>query len=137
MISSLHYNNYYKLDGEKNPILKLKGEFFMEKKNAVIEIYGAEVICASCVGAPSSRDTYEWLEAAISRKYPEQSFTIVYIDIDGESENERQAEIAEQIQNDEYFYPLVLINEEMIGEGHIQLKPVFSALEKLGYETAN
>lgn len=109
----------------------------MEKKNAVIEIYGAEVICASCVGAPSSRDTYEWLEAAISRKYPEQSFTIVYIDIDGESENERQAEIAEQIQNDEYFYPLVLINEEMIGEGHIQLKPVFSALEKLGYETAN
>lgn len=106
----------------------------MEKKNAIIEIYGAEVICASCVGAPSSRDTYEWLEAAISRKYPGQPFTINYIDIDSEPENAGQAEIAEQIHNDEYFYPLVLINEEMIGEGHIQLKPVFKALEKLGYE---
>lgn len=109
----------------------------MEKQKAVIEIYGAEVICASCVGAPSSKDTYEWLEAAISRKYPEQSFTIEYIDIDEELENERQAEIAEQVRNDEYFYPLLLINEEMIGEGHIQLKPVFSALEKLGYEATN
>lgn len=108
----------------------------MEKKNAVIEIYGAEVICASCVGAPSSKDTYEWLEAAISRKYPEQPFTIEYIDIDSELENDRQAEIAEQVRNDEYFYPLVLINEEMIGEGHIQLKPVFSSLEKLGYKAA-
>ncbi len=109
----------------------------MEKQNAIIEIYGAEVICASCVGAPSSKDTYEWLEAAISRKYPEQSFTIEYIDIDEDHENERQAEISEQVRNDEYFYPLLLINEEMIGEGHIQLKPVFSALEKLGYEATS
>lgn len=109
----------------------------MEKKNAVIEIYGAEVICASCVGAPSSKDTYEWLKAAIGRKYPEQPFTIEYIDIDHEPKNERHAEIAEQIQNDEYFYPLLLINEEMIGEGHIQLKPVFASLEKLGYTAEN
>ncbi len=105
----------------------------MGKKNAKIEIYGADIICASCVGAPSSKDTYEWLDAAISRKYPEQPFTIEYIDIDATQENERQAEIAEQVRNDEYFYPLVMINAEMIGEGHIQLKPVFSSLEKLGY----
>lgn len=110
----------------------------MSKKNAIIEIFGADVICASCVNAPSSKDTYEWLEAAISRKYPEQSFTIEYIDIDvPEGLTERQLEIAEKVRNDEFFYPLVLINEEMIGEGHIQLKPVFSALEKLGYVTEN
>lgn len=105
----------------------------MEKNNAIIEIYGAEVICASCVGAPSSRDTYEWLEAAISRKYPEQAFTIEYIDIFETPVEGKKAEVAEQVRNDEYFYPLVLINDEMIGEGHIQLKPVFSSLEKLGY----
>ncbi|AOV06984.1 YuzD family protein [Sporosarcina ureilytica] len=105
----------------------------MVKKNAVIEIFGADVVCASCVNAPSSKDTFEWLQAAISRKYPEQPFTIEYIDIDSTLSNKRHEEIAEQIQNDEYFYPLVMINEEMIGEGHIQLKPVFASLEKLGY----
>ena len=108
----------------------------MGKQNAVIEVFGADIICASCVGAPSSKDTYEWLEAAISRKYPGQSFTIEYIDIDStDSVDDRQKEIAEQVSNDEYFYPLVIINEEIIGEGHIQLKPVFSSLEKLGYVT--
>ena len=109
----------------------------MGKNHAIIEIYGAEVICASCVGAPSSRDTYEWLEAAIGRKYPEQPFTIEYIDIFETEVDGKKAEIAEQVRNDEYFYPLVIINEEMIGEGHIQLKPVFSSLEKLGYVAEN
>ena len=37
------------------------------------------------------------------------------------------------MQDDEFFYPLVMINDEMIGEGYIQLKPVFAALEKHGY----
>ena len=47
--------------------------------------------------------------------------------------NDKQKKIAKQVQNDEYFYPLVMINEEMIGEGHIQLKPIFTELEKHGY----
>ena len=109
----------------------------MKNNNAVIEVYGADVICASCVNAPSAKDTHEWLEAAISRKYPEQPFKIEYIDIDSTIENERQCEIAEKVRNDEFFYPLVMINDEMIGEGHIQLKPVFNALEKHGYEAGN
>lgn len=105
----------------------------MTHKQAVIEVFGADIICASCVNAPSSKDTYEWLEAAIGRKYLNQPFTIDYIDIESDLTSERHKEIAEQISNDEYFYPLVMINEEMIGEGHIQLKPVFNALEKMGY----
>lgn len=109
----------------------------MQKKQAKIEVFGANILCASCVNAPSSKDTYEWLEAAIRRKYPEQPFTIEYIDIDTRQEDERQSTIAEQVRNDEYFYPLVMINEKMIGEGHIQLKPVFSSLEKLGYVAEN
>ncbi|ARD47443.1 disulfide oxidoreductase [Sporosarcina sp. P37] len=107
----------------------------MTQSPVTIEVYGAEVICASCVNAPSSKDTYEWLEAAISRKYPEQPFTITYIDINSDITEPRQQEIAEKIRDDEYFYPLVMIGGEMIGEGHIQLKPVFTALETHGYQS--
>ena len=45
----------------------------------------------------------------------------------------RQKKIAQQVLNDEFFYPLVMIDGEMIGEGYIQLKPVFAELEKHGY----
>ena len=105
----------------------------MTTNKVKIEIYGADVICASCVNAPSSKDTYEWLQAAIDRKYPGQSYDIEYIDINSEITDERQQSIATQVQNDEFFYPLVMIDEEMIGEGYIQLKPVFMELEKHGY----
>jgi disulfide oxidoreductase YuzD len=99
----------------------------------MIEIFGTDILCASCVNAPSSKDTYEWLQAAIDRKYPNQPFTIRYIDIEQPLTDERDQDWAERVQNDEYFYPLVLINNEVIGEGYIQLKPVFNALEKLGF----
>lgn len=105
----------------------------MTTSKAVIEIYGADIVCASCVNAPSSKDTYEWLQAAIDRKYPNQSFTIRYIDIEGDLEDVRDLDYANRIQDDEFFYPLVLINDEVIGEGYIQIKPVYAALEKLGY----
>ena len=101
----------------------------------VIEIFGADVICASCVNAPSSRDTYEWLEAAIKRKYPNQSFTIRYIDIESHLTDDREKDYASRIQDDEFFYPLVLINDEVVGEGYIQLKPVTDKLESLGFKT--
>ena len=105
----------------------------MSTNKVKIEIYGADVICASCVNAPSSKDTYEWLQAAIDRKYPGQPYDIEYIDINSEITDDRQQSIAKQVQNDEFFYPLVMIDEEMIGEGYIQLKPVFTELEKHGY----
>ena len=108
----------------------------MKENIPIIEVYGAEVICASCVNAPSSKDTYEWLEAAISRKFPKDSFSIRYIDIEQPIENERDKEWAERIQNDEFFYPLVLINDNVIGEGYIQIQPIFSTLEKLGFVSA-
>ncbi|MCZ8540395.1 YuzD family protein [Psychrobacillus psychrodurans] len=98
-----------------------------------IEVYGADVVCASCVNAPSSKDTYEWLQAAIDRKFPNHQVTFSYIDIEKPIENERQQLIANRIADDEFFYPLVMVNDEMIGEGYIQLKPVYAALEKYGY----
>lgn len=105
----------------------------MKEKNVLVEVFGAEVLCASCVNAPSSKGTYEWLEAAIPRKFPEQPFDIVYIDIEDEMKDERHQKIAQQIAEDEYFYPLVMVNQEMVGEGHIQLKPIFKALENQGF----
>lgn len=105
----------------------------MTKNRVKIEIYGADIVCASCVNAPSSKDTYEWLQAAITRKFPDQPFEIDYIDIEADIQDVKQQQIAEQVLNDEYFYPLVIIDDEVIGEGYIQLKPVFNALEKHGY----
>ena len=107
----------------------------MSKSKSVIEIYGADIICASCANSPSSKDTYEWLQAAIGRKYPNQPYNIEYIDIESDITDDRQKGIAQQVLNDEYFYPLVMINGEMIAEGHIQLKPVFSEFDKRGYVT--
>ncbi|MGE7623113.1 YuzD family protein [Viridibacillus sp. NPDC096237] len=106
----------------------------MAETTIAIEIFGASVMCASCVNAPSSKDTYEWLQAAIDRKYPEQPYQITYIDIEHPIEDERHNQWAERVRDDEFFYPLVLINNEIIGEGYIQLKPVFKELEKLGFE---
>ena len=100
-----------------------------------IEVFGADIICASCVNAPSSKDTYEWLEAAISRKYPNQPFTIRYIDIESPLTDAREQDYASRIQQDDFFYPLVLINDEVVGEGYIQLKSVTDKLESLGFTT--
>ena len=105
----------------------------MKFQSLNIEIYGADVVCTSCVNSPSSKDTYEWLQAAIDRKFPNHQVTFSYIDIEKPIENERQQQIADRIANDEYFYPLVMINTDVIGEGYIQLKPIYTALEKYGY----
>lgn len=58
------------------------------KKQAELFVYGADVLCPSCVNLPSSKETYEWLEAALKRKYPDQPFSITYIDIHQPPEND-------------------------------------------------
>ncbi|MBD8016316.1 YuzD family protein [Planococcus wigleyi] len=107
------------------------------QKEISIEVYGTEVICASCVNAPSSIDTYEWLEAAISRKYKDQPFSITYIDIEKPIDLDHQKDYAQRILDDEFFYPLVLVEGEVVGEGYVQLKPVYRELEKHGFTEAN
>lgn len=103
-------------------------------KNIAIEVYGADIICASCVNAPSSIDTYEWLEAAIPRKYKDQPFSITYIDIEKETADERQKDYIRRIQDDEFFYPLVVVEDEVAAEGYVQLKPIYKELEKHGFK---
>ncbi|PTH00295.1 YuzD family protein [Staphylococcus chromogenes] len=91
-----------------------------------VVVYGADVICASCVNAPSSRNTYEWLQSILERKYPDIQFKYTYIDIEKDTENlsDHDQQYIEQINEDELFYPLVTMNDEYVTDGYVQLKPI-------------
>ncbi|MFD3448804.1 YuzD family protein [Microbacteriaceae bacterium 4G12] len=95
-----------------------------------ISVYGATVICASCVGMPSSVETFEWLQAAVGRKYPEHSFEFEYIDIFEQQEEEAKKAFAERVVEEDLFYPVVLVNETIVGEGNPRLKDVYAEIEK-------
>ncbi|RRN68838.1 DUF1462 family protein [Peribacillus simplex] len=105
----------------------------MVMKEIEIEVYGAEQICASCVNLPSSKDTCEWLEAALTRKFPEQKFKITYIDIYNPPEKVKQKSFAMKMIEEDLFYPLILIEDEIIEEGNVRLKKVVETMEKHGY----
>ncbi|MFC4618385.1 YuzD family protein [Camelliibacillus cellulosilyticus] len=97
----------------------------------IVTVYGAEAPCPSCLHAPSSRETMEWLDAAIRRKYPDFDVTVRYVDI-YEPVTAEDKVYAEKIINDEYFYPLVVAGDEVIGEGDPRLKIIFQYLEDHG-----
>ena len=103
-------------------------------KSVEINVYGAEQICASCVNLPSSRDTYEWLEAALKRKFPGQPFSFTYIDMYNPPKIAKYAEFAARMIEEDAFYPLVAIGDEVIAEGNVSLKKVALAMERHGYE---
>ncbi|MCM3760458.1 YuzD family protein [Alkalihalobacillus oceani] len=102
----------------------------MDNQALTLTVFGAEEKCASCVHLPSAKETFEWLEAAISRKFPDIPFTAVYVDIETSAMNAWQKKMAEAIQDEEYFYPLVTVNEHIVAEGNPNLKLVFAEIEK-------
>ncbi|MFK2826506.1 YuzD family protein [Bacillus sp. B190/17] len=104
----------------------------MEKK-VEITVYGTEQLCPSCVNLPSSKETYEWLEAAISRKYPNQPFTISYVDIQAPPEEEKKRAFAARVIEEDMFYPVVLLEDTIVGEGNPKLKTIYREMEKYGY----
>lgn len=97
----------------------------------VVNVYGRETVCASCVNAPGSQETYEWLEALLTRKYPDRTFNFNYIDLDRtENLSDFDESIIEQINEDELFYPLVAINDEVLQDGYVQIKPIQKWLDR-------
>jgi disulfide oxidoreductase YuzD len=104
------------------------------EKEIEIFVYGAEQLCASCVNLPSSKDTSEWLEAALTRRFPEQPFTISHIDIFSPPDEPEQQEMAKRIIEEDLFYPLVVIEDEIVGEGNPKLKNIVKEMEKYGYQ---
>jgi len=105
----------------------------MSQKIVEIAIFGAEQICASCVNLPSSIDTYEWLQAAIGRKFPNQPFTFTYTDIFQPPEDEVKKQFAQKVIDEDLFYPVILVEEKVVGEGSVRLKTIYAELEKYGY----
>jgi disulfide oxidoreductase YuzD len=104
-------------------------------KEIEICVYGAETVCASCVRLPSAKETYEWLQAAISRKYPNQSFRISYIDIFNPPEEEEKKRFAQKVIDEDLFYPVVVIEGKIVGEGNPKLKAIYEEMEKYGYKS--
>ncbi|BAU26873.1 disulfide oxidoreductase YuzD [Aneurinibacillus soli] len=92
-------------------------------------VFGAEQLCASCAHLPSARDTAEWLEAALHRKYGE-AITVRYVDIYSELAG-MEAEFAARIRAEELWYPLVVLNGMIVGEGSPKLKEIEHAIESM------
>ncbi|TDQ40433.1 DUF1462 family protein [Aureibacillus halotolerans] len=104
------------------------------KQKASLLVIGRHAPCPSCVSSPSSVETHEWLNAAISRKFPDQPFESQYIDVDNQMELEEDIQAYVQaVLNDDYFYPLVVLNNTIVAEGVPRLKPIIKAFEDIGY----
>ncbi|NEU30071.1 DUF1462 family protein [bacterium LRH843] len=99
-------------------------------KKLSITVYGADEKCQSCLHLPSAKETFEWLEAAVSRKFSESVIAYRYVEIDKQVENALDKKLAEAIKNGEYMYPLVAVNGEVVAEGSPKLKDIFMKIEQ-------
>jgi disulfide oxidoreductase YuzD len=106
----------------------------MNRNEVEIVVYGAEQLCPSCVNLPSSKETFEWLEAAIARKFPDQPFKMTYVDIYQPAGENEKIDFAKKVIEEDMFYPVVVIEEKIVGEGNPRLKTIFTELEKYGYK---
>lgn len=124
--------NSKKLDCEDCMIV-YRGGSQMDKE-LEITVYGAEVLCPSCVNLPSSKETYEWLEAALTRKFINQAFKVTYVDIFNPPEDSLKKEFAQRVIDEDMFYPVVKIKDEIVGEGNPKLKTIYTEMEKYGFK---
>jgi len=100
-------------------------------KKLEILVYGAETICASCVNAPSSIETASWLEAALRRRYDANQFVVRYVDI-YKPNSEEERKFAQRVIDEDLWYPVVVVDDQIISEGNPQLKLVYQELENRG-----
>jgi disulfide oxidoreductase YuzD len=99
-----------------------------------IIVYGANERCPSCVNLPSSEETFEWLQAALSRKFPNQVFKLRFVNIhETETTNENDKKFAHEVVEEDLFYPVVVLNGEIVAEGNPRLKVIYEKMEKYGY----
>ncbi len=104
-----------------------------ELAQVTLYVFGAEVVCASCVNMPTAKETFEWLEAALPRRFSGQPFQIVYIDIDEPQEDAVVKSFVDQIEEGELFYPLIVLDGTIVGEGNPRLKDIVTAMKSRGY----
>ncbi|GGM37204.1 disulfide oxidoreductase [Paraliobacillus quinghaiensis] len=96
-----------------------------------LTVYGAGEICPSCVNAPSSKETYEWLQAAVSRKFPNYNqIQFMYVDIFQQANNKQNQQWINKIKEEELFYPVIVVDNEFISEGNPRIKTIYQVLEQ-------
>ncbi|WP_347548974.1 DUF1462 family protein [Pseudalkalibacillus hwajinpoensis] len=91
-------------------------------------VYGAGERCASCVNLPSSEETAEWLKAALDRKYPERNIAVRYVDVHSKLSG-NEAAFAAKVIDEDLFYPVVVIRNQIVSEGNPELKDLYAVLE--------
>src|SRR5699024_2449143 len=117
-------------------IAKYRRSEFIKKEQTctrnfiTITIYGRDQSCGSCVAGPRSTGSCEWTEAAPGRKYASSAFQFEYIDMDQEQTEEKHQQMIAQMEEEDYLYPLVLLNGDIVAEGIPQLKPIYRAVEE-------
>lgn len=104
----------------------------MSQQPITITVYGREQICASCIGAPGSRDTYAWLQAAIGRRYSNENIQYIYIDIDKSIRTKADERVITRMKEEDMLYPTVFVNGDIVAEGNPRLKTIYKSLEKYG-----
>jgi len=96
-----------------------------------IKVFGTEQLCASCVNLPSAKETADWLQAALSRKYGSDSIRVTYSDFQ-QPQTDDDKNWAKRIVEEDLWYPLVVISGEIVGEGNPKLKDIYGKLERMG-----
>lgn len=96
-----------------------------------ILVYGAEQLCASCLSAPSSKETASWLDAALKRIYRNDQITVRYVDIYKPESDEEKA-FSERVLEEDLWYPVVVIDKAVITEGNPNLQVIYKKLDELG-----
>lgn len=85
--------------------------------------------CSTCIGAPSSKETADWLQELINRRYGQQRFKVRYLDLEEEGvPMALKAPLNQAI--DERIFPLILINGQVISEGIPNPRVILAALDK-------
>ncbi|MFT8361887.1 MAG: DUF1462 family protein [Sporolactobacillus sp.] len=103
----------------------------------ILTVYGTEdeEQCASCAPMPSSRATAEWLQAALSRTFG-GAITVRYISIN-HPENEQDRQFCLPTEKEAFFYPLIVCDGQVIGEGVSPLRPIRRYIEQCGLKPVN
>lgn len=101
-------------------------------KPIMVEVYGTEIVCASCANLPSSIETKEWLESLLLRKYPEKQFIITHIDfLKPMTEDPTILQFCDEMKEEDRIYPLVKINNKMVSEGQVLVKKLYTVINEL------
>ncbi|QKG83770.1 DUF1462 family protein [Kroppenstedtia pulmonis] len=93
-------------------------------------VYGAEERCASCVNLPSAEETASWLQAALGRKYGDQ-VQVRYVDI-YQPNGAKETAFSRRVLEEDIWYPVIVIQDEIVGEGSARLKDIQNKLEETG-----